>query len=110
MLSGFYDSVLSWANDAIAALGGKITPDAEAEIRRQAQASLAKAGGTAADQAQVQQDISSALKQYGGSSLPEYGGSPGDWMLPNLSQNLQDLMKIFGILAGIGLVVWIVTD
>jgi hypothetical protein len=66
---------LTSINDWIAGLQGKITPSDEQAIRAEAATAVTKAGGTPADVQQVQHDISSSLETYGGSSLPEFGGS-----------------------------------
>jgi hypothetical protein len=76
-------------SDWIAGLQGQITPSDEQRIRAEAAGAVIKAGGTPADVAQVQTDISSTLEPYGGSSLPEYGGS------------------IFGSLLGVDLKWWL---
>ena len=71
---------LQTVSDYIAGSQGKITPSDEQRIRDEAAAAVRKAGGTIQDVQQVQREITSTLEPRGGSSLPQYGGSP--WPQP----------------------------
>ena len=62
--------------DVIAGLQGKITPTDERAIRNETSAAITRAGGKAADVQAVQKSITTALQPFGGSTIPEFGGSP----------------------------------
>lgn len=104
MLGGAYDWILTQANDAIAALGGKITPSAEARIRQEAEAAIRKAGGAPADVQRAQGEITATLEPYGGSTLPQYGGSA----LPSAGDIFGSLGLTSWLLIGAGVVLLVV--
>lgn len=96
--------VASQIGNITAALGGKITPSAERQIREETNAAIRKAKGTQATQQEVtaaqqeaQQTISASLESYGGSSLPEYGGSATDWVLPGIGSGAKSLLLYGGL-------------
>lgn len=104
MLGTWYDTILITARDAIAAVSGKITPTREAEIRREADVAIRKAGGDPADLARAQAEISATLEPYGGTVLPQYGGSA----LPSFGDVFGNLGAPSWILIGAGVLVLIV--